>query len=161
MIWISFDQSIWRFPLMCSFREFSNIWFSIIHNKSISYQKILNFISINSIFFLVSKYIIFVIFWHLLVLWFYRILTVGQSHCFDFEFWLSSVKSEILNLKTCFSIFLSFKFIISYFYLFKTFFKPTFDQVNSAIKVNHVLCGSTRYLCITWFYIFIFVNSVL
>ena len=49
----------------------------------------------------------------------------------------------------------------SYFYFFKTSFKPKFDQVNSTIKVNTALCGSTRYLHITWFYIFIFVSSVL
>ena len=50
-IWISFDWSIWRFPVKCSFRGFSDIWFSIIHSKSISYPKIKNSISINSIFF--------------------------------------------------------------------------------------------------------------
>ena len=40
----------------------------------------------------------------------------------------------------------SFPYLISYFLLFKTPFKPKFDQVNSAIKVNPALCGSTRYL---------------
>ena len=39
--------------------------------------------------------------------------------------------------------------------------KPKFDQVNSAIKVNLVLCGSTRYLHFTWFYIFVIVGSEL
>ena len=43
-IWISFDWAIWRFPLRCSFRWFSDIWFSIIHSKSISYPKITNYI---------------------------------------------------------------------------------------------------------------------
>ena len=33
--------------------------------------------------------------------------------------------------------------------------KPKFDQVNSTIKVNRVLCGSTRSLHYTWFYIFV------
>ena len=93
-IWISFDQSIWRFLLRYSFGGFSDIWFSIIHSKSISYPKITNYISISSIFSLVSKYIIFVIFWLCLILWFYRTLTVGQSQCFDFDFWLFSVKPE-------------------------------------------------------------------
>ena len=97
---ITFDRSIWRFPLRCSFRGFSDIWFSIIHSKSISYPKITNFILINSIFSIVSKFLIFVILWYFLVLWFYRTPTVGQSQCFDFDFWLFSVKSEISILKT-------------------------------------------------------------
>ena len=99
-IWISFGHSIWRFPLRCSFRGFSDHWFSIIHNKSISYPKITKLISINSIFSLVSKYIIFVIFWLCLILWFCRTPTAGQSQRFDFDFWLFSVKSEISILKT-------------------------------------------------------------
>ena len=105
-IWISFDQSIWRFSLKCSFWEFSDLWFLIIHIKSISYRKIMNFISINSIFSLVSKYIIFLIFWHLLVLWFYKTSTVDQSQYFDFDFWLFSVKSKILNLKIPYLVYL-------------------------------------------------------
>ena len=99
-IWISFGHSIWRFPLRCLFRGFSDHWFSIIHNKSISYPKITKLISINSIFSLVSKYLIFVIFWLGLILWFCRTPTAGQSERFDFDFWLFSVKSEISNLKT-------------------------------------------------------------
>ena len=105
-IWISFDSSIWRFPLRCSFRGFSDIWFSIIHIKSISYPKIMNSISINSIFSLVFKYIIFVIFWHLLILWFYRTPTVCQSQHFDFDFWLFFVKSENWILKNFYLIYL-------------------------------------------------------
>ena len=105
-IWISFDESIWRFSLKCSFREFSDLWFSIIHSKSISYWKIKNSISINSIFSLVSKYNFFLIFWHLLVLWFYRTLTVGQSQCFDFDFWIFSDKSEIFNHKIYYLVYL-------------------------------------------------------
>ena len=96
-IWISFDWSIWRFPLRCSFREFSDIWFSIIHSKFISFPKITSYISINSIFSLVSKYIIFLIFWHYLILWFYRTPTICQSQCFDFDFWLFSVKIRDFN----------------------------------------------------------------
>ena len=92
--------SIWRFPLRCSFRGFSDHWFLIIHNKSISYPKVTKYISINSIFSLVSKYLIFVIFWVRLVLWFCRTHTIDQSECFDFDFWLFSVKSEISILKT-------------------------------------------------------------
>ena len=81
-------------------------------------------------------------------------------------FWLFSIKTEILNLKISylvylFSIFISFLFIKYYFYFFKTSFKPKFDQVNSTIKVNFVLCVSTRYLHYTWFYIFVIVSSVL
>ena len=105
-IWISFDRSIWRFPLRCSFRGFSDIWFSIIHSKSISYPKTTNFISINSIFSLVSKYLIFVIFWHFLILWFYIAPTIGQSQRFDNDFWLFSVKSEISILKTSYLVYL-------------------------------------------------------
>ena len=41
-------------------------------------------------------------------------------------------------------LFISFPLIKSYFYFFKTPFKPKFDQVNFAIKVNPALCGSTR-----------------
>ena len=99
-IWISFGHSIWRFPLRCSSRGFSDHWFSIIHNKSISYPKITKLISINCIFFIVSKYLLFVIFGLCLILWFCRTPTAGQSQCFDFDFWLFSVKSEISNLKT-------------------------------------------------------------
>ena len=98
-IWIPFNWSTWRFPLRCTFWGFSDIWFSIIHSKSNSYPKITNYIAINSIFSLVSKYIIFVIFWLCLILWFYSTPTVGQSQCFDFDFWLFSVKSEISILK--------------------------------------------------------------
>ena len=105
-IWISFGQSIWRFSLKCSFREFFDLWFSIIHSKSISYRKITNSISINSILSLVSKYIIFVIFWHLLVLWFDRFFTIGQIQRFDFDFWLFCVKSKILNLKISYLVYL-------------------------------------------------------
>ena len=86
--------------MRCSFRGFSDHWFSIIHNKSISYPKITKLISINFIFSLVSKYIIFVIFWLCLILWFCRTPTAGQSQRFDFDFWLFSVKSEISILKT-------------------------------------------------------------
>ena len=93
-IWISFVGSIWRFPLRCSFRGFSDIWFSIIHSKSISYPKIRNFISINFIFSIVSKYIIFIMLWLCLFIWFYKTPTVGQSQCFNFDFWLFSVKPE-------------------------------------------------------------------
>ena len=60
----------------------------------------MKYISINSIFSLVSKYLIFVIFWLCLILWFCRTSIIGQSQCFDFEFWLFSVKSEISILKT-------------------------------------------------------------
>ena len=118
-IWISFDRSIWRFPLRCSFRGFFYIWFSIIHSKSNSYQKIMNYISINSIFSLVSKYLIFVIFWLCLILWFCRTPTVGQSQCFDFDFWLCSVKSEISNLKTSYLSYLYHFHILNliFFYL--------------------------------------------
>ena len=70
-IWISFGHSIWRFSLRCLFRGFFDSWFSIIHNKSISYPKMTNYISINSIFSLVSEHIIFVIFWLCLIFWFY------------------------------------------------------------------------------------------
>ena len=98
--WISFGHSIWRFPLRCQFRGFSNNWLSIIHNKSISYPKITKYISINSIFSLVSKYITFVIFWLCLILWFCRVPTIRQSQCFDFDCWLFSIKSEISTLKT-------------------------------------------------------------
>ena len=105
-IWISFDRSIWRFPMRCSFRGFSDIWFSIIHSKSISYPKITNFISINSFFSLVFEYLLFVIFWHCLVLWFYRTPTVGQSQWFDFDFRLFSVKSENSILKTAYLVYL-------------------------------------------------------
>ena len=69
-IWISFGQSIWRFSPKYSFQDFSDLWFSIIHNKSNSYREIMNFISRNSIFSLVSEYIIFIIFWALFILWF-------------------------------------------------------------------------------------------
>ena len=103
---ILFDQKIWRFPLRCSFGGFSDLWFWIIYNKSISYPKITKSISINSIFSLVSKYIIFVIFWHLLILWFYRTPTIGQSRCFDFDFWLFSIKSEISILKISYLVYL-------------------------------------------------------
>ena len=65
-----------------------------------------NYTSINSIFYLVSKYIIFVIFWLCLILWFYRTPTVGQSQCFDFDFWLFSVKSEISILKISYLVYL-------------------------------------------------------
>ena len=99
-IWISFGHSIGRFPLRCQFQGFSNHWFSIIHNKSISYLKITKHRSINSIFSLVSKYLLFVIFWLYLILWFCRTPTAGQSQHFDFDFWLFSVKSEISILKT-------------------------------------------------------------
>ena len=159
-IWILFDRTIWPFPLRCSFRGFSDIWFSIIHSKSISYPNITNFISINSIFSLVCKYIIFVIFWHCLIIWSYKIPTVGQSQHFDIDFWLFSLKSRNSILKTSYLVYLyPFLFIKSYFCFFKTPFKPKFDQVNSAIQVNPALYGSTRYLHITWFYIFIFVIS--
>ena len=77
-----------------------------MHSKSISYPKITNSISINFIFSLVSKYIIFVIFWHLLILWFYRTLTIGQSQCFDFDFWLFFVKSENSILRTSYLVYL-------------------------------------------------------
>ena len=156
-IWISFHLSIWRFPLRCSFRGFFDIWFSIIHSKSISYSKITNYISINSIFSLVYKYIIFVIFWHLLILWFHRTPIVGQSQHFDFVFWLFSVKSEISILKTSYLVYL-YHFHSSNLFLIslKPLFKPKFDQVNSAIKVNSALCGSTWYLHITWIYILSF-----
>ena len=36
-----------------------------------------------------------------------------------------------------------------------------FDKVNSAIKVNPALGGSTRYLHITWLLYLIFVSSIL
>ena len=36
--------------------------------------------------------------------------------------------------------------------------KPKFNQVNSTIKANHILCGSTRSLHYTWFYIFVIVS---
>ena len=91
---------------MCSFRGFSDIWLSIIHSKSISYSKITNYISINSIFSLVYKYIIFVILWHLLIIWFYKTPTIGQSQCFDFDFWLFSIKSENSILKTFYLVYL-------------------------------------------------------
>ena len=95
---------IWAFNLKISSEVFiSGIFWSlisIIHNKSISYLKITKLISINSIFSLVSKYLLFVIFWLCLILWFCRTPTAGQSQCFDFDFWLFSVKSEISNLKT-------------------------------------------------------------
>ena len=107
-IWTSFDHSIWRFFLKYSFWECFDIWFSIIHSKSISYRKMTNYIWINFIFSLVSKYIIFVILWHLLVLWFYRTSNIGQSQYFDFDFdfWLFSVKCEILNLKISYLVYL-------------------------------------------------------
>ena len=107
-IWISFDWSIWRFPLRYSFRGFSDIWFSIIHSKSISYPKIANSISINFVFSLFSKFKIFVIFWHCVILWFYRTPIVNQSQCFDFDFdfWLFSIKSEILILKTSYLVYI-------------------------------------------------------
>ena len=98
-IWIPFNWSTWRFPLRCTFRGFSDIWFSIIHSQSNYYPKITTYIPINYIFSLVSKYIIFVIFWLCLILWFYSTPTVGQSQRFDFDFWLFSVKSEISILK--------------------------------------------------------------
>ena len=66
----------------------------------------MNYISINSIFSLVSKYIVFVIFWHCLVLWFYRTPTVGQSQFFDFDFWLFCVKSENWILKNSYLVYL-------------------------------------------------------
>ena len=44
------------------------------------------------------------------------------------------------------TLFISFPSLTSYFLLFKTSFKSKFDEVNSAIRVNRVLCGSTRYL---------------
>ena len=43
-------------------------------------------------------------------------------------------------------IFLSFLLIKYYFCFLETLIQPKFDQVNSAIKVNRVLCGSTRSL---------------
>ena len=117
-IWISFDWSIWQFPPKCSFWGFSDIWFSIIHSKSNSYSKITNYIPINFIFSLVSKYIIFVIFWCLLILWFYSTRTIGQSQCFDFDFWLFSVKSEISIRKISYLVYLyhfySLNLIFSY-----------------------------------------------
>ena len=118
-IWISFDRSIWRFPLRCSFRGFFDIWFSIIHSKSNSYRKITNYISINSNFSVVFEYIIFVILWHCLILWFYRAPTVGQSQRFDFDIWLFSVKSEISILKTSYLSYLYHFHILNliFFYL--------------------------------------------
>ena len=65
-----------------------------------------NYIWINFPFSLVSKYIIFVIFWHCLILWFYITPTVGQSQCFDFDFWLFSVKPENWILKTSHLVYL-------------------------------------------------------
>ena len=120
-IWSSFVWSIWWFLLRFSFRGFYDIWFSIIHNKSISYPKITNSISINSIFSLVSKYIIFVIFWHCLIIWFYRTPTIGQSQRFDFDFWLISVKTENSILKTSYLVYL-YHFYSSH--LIFTYLKP-------------------------------------
>ena len=60
----------------------------------------MKYISINSIFSLVCKYLLFVIFWPYLILWFCRTPTVGQSQRFDFDLLLFSVKSEISILKT-------------------------------------------------------------
>ena len=71
-----------------------------------SYPTITKYISINSIFSLVFKYLLFVIFWLFLILWFCRTPTVGQSQCFDFDFWLFSVKSEISILKTSYLTYL-------------------------------------------------------
>ena len=53
-IWISFDWSIWRFPLRCSFRGFSDIWFSIIHSKSHFLSKNHEIIYMNKFHFLSS-----------------------------------------------------------------------------------------------------------
>ena len=66
----------------------------------------MNYISVNSIFSLVSKYLIFVIFWHCLILWFYRTYTVGQSQCFDFDFWLFPVKPKNSILKNSYLVYL-------------------------------------------------------
>ena len=95
-IWISFDQLIWRFPLRCSFRAFSDLWFSIIDNKSSSYPKITNSISINFISSLVSKYIIFVMFWHF---WFsdfteHRLLVKVNALTLTFDFSLSNPRFQ-------------------------------------------------------------------
>ena len=73
----------------------------------------------------------------------------GLTLTFDFS--LSNPRFQVLNFLL--GLFISFTLIKSYFHFFKTRFKPKFDQVNSAIKVNPALCGSTRYLRITWFYI--------
>ena len=99
-IWILFVRSIWRFPLRCSFRGFSDIWFSIIHSKSISYPKITNYISINFIFSLVLKYIIFVIFWLCLILWFivHLLLVKVNDLTLTFDFSLSNPRIKFLKL---------------------------------------------------------------
>ena len=41
-----------------------------------------------------------------MILWFYITPTVGQSQCFDFDFWLFSVKSKISILKTSYLVYL-------------------------------------------------------
>ena len=51
-------------------------------------------------------------------------------------------------------IFILFPSIIDRSHFLETLIRPKFDQVNSSIKVNHVLCGSTRSLQCTWFHIF-------
>ena len=87
-IWISFDWSIWWFLLRCSFRGFSDLWFSIIHSKLISYRKITSYISINFILSLVSKYIF----------WFsdfteLRLLVKVNALTLTFDFSLSNPRS--------------------------------------------------------------------
>ena len=167
-IWILFDWSIWRFPLRCSFQRFSDIWFLIIHSKSNSYPKITNYIPINFIFSLVSKYIVFVIFWDLLILWFYRTLTVGQSQFFDFDFWLFSVKSEISILKTSYLVYLyhfhSLNLIFSYLKLFLnlSLTKSTLLLKSTLLSVDRpdtcTLLNFISYLCEFGFYKFCLTN---
>ena len=137
--------------LIFDFRGFRDLWFSIIHNKSISYPKITNFISINSIFSLVSKYIILIIFWHLLILWFYRTPTVGQSQCFDFDFWLFSIESEILILKISYLVYLYYFHSLHLIFIsLKPRLNLSLTKLTLQLK-STLLCGSTRYLHITWF----------
>ena len=87
-------------PLRCSFRGFFYIWFSIIHSKSIFYPKITNYILINSIFSLVSKYIIFVIIWLCLISDFieHLLLVKVNALTLTFDFSLSNLRIKFLKL---------------------------------------------------------------
>ena len=59
---------------------------------------------------------------------------------------ISSSNQFLNSLNILFDIFILLKLIKYHFHFFKSLIKPKFDQVNSSIKVNHVLYGSTRSL---------------
>ena len=138
---------------------------SIIYSKSISYPKITNVISINSIFSLVSKYIIFVMFWHCLILRFCRTHIIDQSQHFDFDFLLFSIKHENSILKNWYLIYLHHFYSL---HLIFTSLKPLLNlsltkltlQLKSFLLSMDQPHTHTLLAFISYLYVFCFINFV-